>query len=155
MTSKIAKTLGFIALLSTLKVLSSFVLIVAAILATLFYSVKSVFSYTTTKRRYQLNITKSLYYQNLDNNFGALLRIEEEAEQQEICESLLGYYILVRENRTLSREEIDRMAETLLLQITGFPIDFDVEDALRDLVSLGIVQFTDPGWSLISPNPNQ
>lgn len=154
MTSKIAKTLGFIALLSTLKILSSFVLIAAAVLATLFYSVKSVFSYTTTKRRYQLSITKSLYYQNLDNNFGALLRLEEEAEQQEICESLLGYYILVRENRTLSREEIDRMAETILLKITGFPINFDVEDALRDLVGLGIVQFTDPGWSLISPPPS-
>jgi hypothetical protein len=84
MSSKLAKSLWIIAFIGTLKVLSSFLFAIAIVLATVFYGVKSILSYTSTKRRYQLNITRSLYYQSLDNNLGALLRLEEESEQQEI-----------------------------------------------------------------------
>jgi hypothetical protein len=34
----------------------------------------------TTKQKYQLNVARNLYYQNLDNNLGALLRLIDEAE---------------------------------------------------------------------------
>ena len=47
---------------------------------------------TNTKRRYMLNMTQSLYYQNLDNNAGVLLRLLEEGEQQEACEAILAYF---------------------------------------------------------------
>ena len=151
MTSKLAKSLWIIALFSTLKLLSSFFLVVAVLVATLFYGIKSIFSYTTTKRRYQLNITRSLYYQNLDNNLGALLRIEEEAEQQEICEAILGCFVLFQSSQPMTLEEIDREAEATLMRLTGVDIDFDVRDSMRDLAKCGVVEIQESGWKLVAP----
>ena len=151
MSSKLAKSLWIIALIGTLKVLSSFLFAIAIVLATVFYGIKSVLSYTSTKRRYQLNITRSLYYQNLDNNLGALLRLEEEAEQQEVCEAILAYFVLSQSVEALTTQEIDQRAEVILESITGFPIDFDVEDAVRDLGSFGIIQLVDHRWKLADP----
>lgn len=151
MSSKLAKSLWIIALIGTLKVLSSFLFAIAIVFATVFYGIKSVLSYTSTKRRYQLNITRSLYYQNLDNNLGALLRLEEEAEQQEVCEAILAYFVLSQSVEALTTHEIDQRAEAILESITGFPIDFDVEDAVRDLGSFGIIQLVDQRWKLTDP----
>ena len=148
MSSKLAKSLWIIALIGTLKVLSSFLFAIAIVLATVFYGVKSILSYTSTKRRYQLNITRSLYYQSLDNNLGALLRLEEESEQQEICEAILAYYVLSQAEGPLTTKEIDQRAESILETLTGFPIDFDVDDAIRDLGSLGVFRMKAHGWTI-------
>ncbi|MFN9414806.1 MAG: TMEM143 family protein, partial [Pirellula sp.] len=148
MSSKLAKSLWIIALIGTLKVLSSFLFAIAIVLATIFYGVKSILSYTSTKRRYQLNITRSLYFQNLDNNLGALLRLETEAEQQELCEAILAYYVLSQAQGPLSIKEIDLRAEFILESLTGCPIDFDVDEAIRYLGSLGVFRRTDQGWTL-------
>jgi hypothetical protein len=92
-----------------------------------------------------------LYYQNLDNNLGALLRLEAEAEQQELCEAILAYYVLSQAEGPLTTKEIDQRAESILEKLTGFPIDFDVDDAIRDLGSLGVFRMEDHGWTIASP----
>ena len=131
-------------------IFGSFVFVIAIVIASLFYGVKSVFSYTTAKRRYQLNVARNLYYQNLDNNLGALLRIAEESEQQESCEAILAYFVLNNSTAEhMSTEQVDREAERILNAITGIEIDFDVEDALRDLAGMGIVRMTSDGWIAI------
>lgn len=57
------------------------------------FGIKSMLTYRThTKRRHMLNMTQSLYYQNLDNNMGVLLKLLEEGEQQEACEAILAYF---------------------------------------------------------------
>ena len=150
LASKLARNIWFLAMLGVLKFFSSFLLIIAIAVASLIYGIKSVFSYTTTKRRYQLSVARNLYFQNLDNNLGALLRLVDEAEQQESCEAILAYYVLSRSGAGhLSSQQIDKQAEEILLSITGIGIDFDVEDALRDLVSLGLVRMTEQGWIAI------
>jgi len=139
-----------LALLGALKFFSSFLLIIAIVIASVIYGVKSVFSYTTTKRRYQLSVARNLYFQNLDNNLGALLRLVDEAEQQESCEAILAYYVLSRSGAGhLSAQQIDEQAEEILLSITGMGIDYDVEDALRDLVGMGLIRMTEQGWIAI------
>ena len=150
LASKIAKSIGLLAFLGAVKFFGSFVFVIAIVIASLFYGVKSVFSYTTAKRRYQLNVARNLYYQNLDNNLGALLRIVEESEQQESCEAILAYFVLNNSTTEhMSSEQIDREAENILHSITGIEIDFDVEDALRDLAGMGIVRMTSNGWIAI------
>ena len=91
-------------------------------------------------------MARSLYFQNLDTNLGALLRIEEEGEVQEICEALLAYFVLLSRGYPLEKEEVDRVAEDILQEIAGFRIDFDVEDALRDLTAAGLISFSEKGW---------
>ena len=49
---------------------------------TLGYSARSVYGYLNTRQKYQLNLTQSLYFQNLDNNYGAIQRLLDEAEEQ-------------------------------------------------------------------------
>lgn len=150
LASKIAKSIGLLAFLGAVKFFGSFVFVIAIVIASLFYGVKSVFSYTTAKRRYQLNVARNLYYQNLDNNLGALLRIEEESEQQESCEAILAYFVLNNStSEHMSTEQVDREAESILNAITGIEIDFDVEDALRDLAGMGILRMTSDGWIAI------
>ena len=150
LASKIAKSIGLLAFLGAVKFFGSFVFVIAIVIASLFYGVKSVFSYTTAKRRYQLNVARNLYYQNLDNNLGALLRIEEESEQQESCEAILAYFVLNNStSENMSSEQVDREAERILATVTGIEIDFDVEDALRDLAGMGIVRMTSDGWKAI------
>jgi hypothetical protein len=157
LASKLVKSFWLVTLLGALKVFSSFLLVVAIIVASIVYGIKSTLSYSTAKRRYQLNVARSLYYQNLDNNLGALLRIVEEAEQQEICEAILAYYVMAQSNGTtmaavetanfaMQTQQIDTEAERILRAITGTDVDFDVNDALRDLVSIGIAMPEVKGW---------
>ena len=148
--SKLARNIWFLAMLGALKFFSSFLLIIAIVVASFIYGIKSAFSYTTTKRRYQLSVARNLYFQNLDNNLGALLRLVDEAEQQESCEAILAYYILSRSGAGhLYAQQIDERAEEILLSITGLETDFDVKDALRDLVSMGLIRMTEQGWIAI------
>ena len=57
---------------------------------TLGYGVKSFFGYLRTKDKYQLHLTRHLYYQNLGNNKGVLFRMIHDAEEQEFREAILA-----------------------------------------------------------------
>ena len=150
LVSKLAKSFWLLAVLGAFKILSSVGFLVAIVVASLFYAVKSSLSYSTTKRRYQLDVARNLYYQNLANNLGALLRLIDEAEQQEACEAILAYYVLSTSIEPyMSLEDVDSKAEALLKRIVGIEIDFDVEDALRNLAAMKIVSLNERGWTAI------
>lgn len=151
MASKLAKSFWIIALLSAFKLVTWALFLVAFLVAFVFYGIRSILSYGSTKRKYQLNVARNLYFQNLDTNLGALLRIEEEGENQELCEALLAYYVLLQQAQSLEQDEVDRIAEAVLLQIAGFAIDFDVDDALRDLMAVGLVRYDEHGWACSDP----
>lgn len=151
MAIKLAKIIPVFAALSAIKMFSTAVFIIAIVVASLVYAVKSALSYSTTKRRYQLNVARSLYYQNLDNNLGALLRLLDESEQQEICEVILGYYVLLNSNKpVMTAEAMDQEAERLLRLFIANDVDFDIEDAIRDLAESGIIQAEPEGWYALS-----
>ncbi|MCA9121151.1 MAG: DUF3754 domain-containing protein [Planctomycetaceae bacterium] len=102
------------------------------------YGVKSFLGYLRTKDKYQLNLTRHLYYQNLDNNAGVMFRILDEAEEQECREVILAYELLRREANQdgWSESELDTAAEAFLQGILGFQVDFEVADALDKLKRL-------------------
>lgn len=124
--------------------------LIVLILFALGFGVKSMFTYrTATRRRYMLNMTQSLYYQNLDNNAGVLLRLLDEGEQQEACEAVLCYFataFLLRESGSVSLEAIDQACEELLRTATDLNIDFDVESTARNLERMGILSLDENGW---------
>ncbi|MBN1912074.1 MAG: DUF3754 domain-containing protein, partial [Pirellulales bacterium] len=106
---------------------------------TLGYGVKSFLGYLRTKERYQLSLTRSLYYQNLDNNAGVFYRVLDEAEEQEGLEAVLAYALLRRRagGEGWTQEQLDREAEDYLQELLDRAIDFDVRDALAKLARLG------------------
>ena len=60
------------------------------------YGYKTWYSFQVSQQTYTLQLTQSLYYQNLDNNGGVMFRLLDEAEEQEIRETLLAYFYLWR-----------------------------------------------------------
>jgi hypothetical protein len=102
--------------------------------------VKSVFGYLNTKNKYQLNVTRNLYYQNLDSNSGVLFRILDEAEDQEFRETILAYFLLWRDAPVSgwSAQELDHAAEACLASMLPAGVNFEVEDAIAKLQRMGL-----------------
>jgi hypothetical protein len=109
---------------------------------TLLYGLKSFFGYLHTKDKYHLHLTRSLYYQNLDNNAGVFTRLLQEAEEQELREALLAYALLRGEagERGCTAGELDRLIEAWLHAQLGTLVDFEVHDALQKLQKWELVQ---------------
>jgi hypothetical protein len=109
---------------------------------TLLYGLKSFFGYLHTKDKYHLHLTRSLYYQNLDNNAGVFTRLLQEAEEQELREALLAYAMLRSEGgeRGCTAGELDRSIEAWLHAQLGVLVDFEIHDALHKLVKWELVQ---------------
>jgi len=124
------------------------------------YFVKSVLSYFRTKQKYQFGLTKSLYLKNLGNNSGVLYRILNEAEEQELLETILGYTILWQrqcevisngeEFHGLASDEMDLEVEAYLSELTNVDIDFEIFDSLGKLARLGLANVDSSGrWTAI------
>jgi hypothetical protein len=109
---------------------------------TLGYGVKSFLGYLRAKDKHQLNLTRSLYYQNLDNNGGVLFRLLDEAEEQEFREAILAYFLLWRKAGAEGwpQPRLDCEAEIFLRHATGREVDFEVADALEKLRRLELVE---------------
>ena len=120
---------------------------------TIGYGVKSFLGYMRTKDKYQLNLTRSLYFQNLDNNSGVLFRLLDEAEEQEVREALLAWFLLWQQapEEGWTNEEIDIAAEDFLEQHFGVRVDFEIDDAMAKLDRLGLSQKNQHGkWTATS-----
>jgi len=115
------------------------------------YGVRSLYGYLNTKQKYQLNLTQSLYYQNIDNNAGVIHRLLDEAEEQENRETMLAYYFLWRQAPAegWTAEELDRAIEAFLRAEIQQPIDFEVGDALDKLLRLGLAESSSGKWKAL------
>jgi len=134
--------------------LYGFIALLGFVGGTLGYAFRSFVGYMRTKDRYQLSLTRSLYFQNLATNSGVLFRLLDEAEDQELREVLLAYFLLWRKagERGLSSEHLDREAEAYLFRATRINVDFEVTDALRKLATMGLIQSLPTGhWVALSP----
>lgn len=99
--------------------------------------VRAVWGFLSCKDKYVKTLTHNLYYQNLANNLGALARLIETAEAEEVKEVLLAYYLLYTErDRDYTAEELDRRIEQWLAEEFSLPrVDFEIEDALGKLAA--------------------
>lgn len=107
---------------------------------TLGYSARTIYGYLNTRQKYQLNLTQSLYFQNLDNNAGAIHRLLDEAEEQENREIVLAYFFLWREAPTegWNAGELDRAIEAFLQTQLKHEVDFEIADGLDKLARLDL-----------------
>ncbi|MBX9581708.1 MAG: DUF3754 domain-containing protein [Gemmataceae bacterium] len=105
------------------------------------YGYKTWYSFQVSKQTYSLQLTQSLYYQNLDNNGGVVFRLLDEAEEQETREALLAYFYLWRYAGAdgWTPADLDGYVELDLERQLGVEVDFEIEDALAKLVRAGIV----------------
>ena len=88
------------------------------------------------------SLTESLYFKNLDNNAGVFHRLIDDAEEEECKEAILGYYFLLVRPQLESAAQLDVAIEEWLSEKWDCEIDFEVEDALGKLLTLGLVSNT-------------
>jgi len=116
------------------------------------FSYRQYASYQTTKQAYNLMLTESLYYQNLDNNVGVLTRLMDEAEEQECREVLLGYYCLWKYGppQGWTSEQLDDYVEMFLEgPPANLKVDFEIGDALDKLEKLHLVEKSDDHYRAV------
>jgi hypothetical protein len=89
-------------------------------------------------------LTQNLYYQKLDSNAGVIMRLVDEAEEQECREAFLAYYALVTAapSEGWTREMLDDWVELFLEGEAKLRVDFEVEDALAKLERFGVLTRT-------------
>jgi hypothetical protein len=106
------------------------------------YGYKSYHSYQVKKQDYSLKLTKSLYFKGLDNNTGVLMRLLDEAEEQECRETFLAYFCLWKyaPAEGWTAEQLDDYVELYLEGNANLKVDFEIGDALAKLERLKIVR---------------
>ncbi|MEX2176888.1 MAG: DUF3754 domain-containing protein [Pirellulaceae bacterium] len=116
------------------------------------YGLRSFYGYLRTREKHQLSLTRSLYFQNLDNNAGVLFHLLNEAEEQDFREVALAWWLLWRGGMQQSRErELDAAAERWLADRCQLTVDFEVRDALAKLQRLGLAERSPAGrWQAVS-----
>lgn len=106
------------------------------------YGYKQWHGYQVTRQQYAKMLIESLYYQNLDNNVGALTRLLDEAEEQECRETILAYYYLWKHAPADGWDsgQLDDYVEMELEGKLNLKVDFEIDDALAKLERLEIVR---------------
>lgn len=108
------------------------------------YGYKSYHSYQVKKQDHSLKLTKSLYFKSLDNNTGVLMRLLDEAEEQECRETFLAFFCLWKyaPQEGWTAEQLDDYVELYLESNANLKVDFEIGDALAKLERLKIVRKT-------------
>lgn len=106
------------------------------------YGYKTWYSFQVSRQTYTLQLTQSLYYQNLDSNGGVLFRMLDEAEEQETREILLAYFYLWRYagEHGWTAQELDDYVELDLERLLNVEVDFEIHDAVGKLLAAKLVE---------------
>ncbi len=110
------------------------------------YMVKSVLSYFQTKKHYQLNLTRNLYFQKLDTNAGVGYHIIQQANRQATVEMILCYYALLSSSEPISPRRLRRRCERMLREAIDVEVDFQLDRALRRLLEMDAVAKRGSNW---------
>ncbi len=115
------------------------------------YGYKTWYSFQSSRQTYTHQLTQSLYYQNLDNNSGVMFRLLDEAEEQEIRETLLAYFYLWRYGGATGwgAAELDFYIEQDLKKRLPAEVNFEIIDALTKLIRGGLVEKRDDRYKAI------
>jgi hypothetical protein len=102
---------------------------VAGFVALLWRQINSVLVQRT---RYMASLAQNLYFNNLDNNMGAITYLLDQARQEEIKETILAYG-LVNLQKISNQSELDTACEAWLDEKFDCTIDFDIDGGLKKL----------------------
>lgn len=102
------------------------------------YFWKQFSKFKNRKLLFMQQLTQNLYFKNLDNNAGVIYRLLNDAEEEEVKESVLAYYFLVAAGPA-DKQTLDNTIEQWLASQWQCSMDFEIDDALKKLTRLGLV----------------
>lgn len=146
---RVLRTLLFLAVVATSKVMA----IIGLIGVIITYSIRGFTNYFNAKKRHELNLTRSLYFQKLDSNAGVIYRILEEGQQQQFCAAILVCFVLLAAGTPLHSGKLKRRCERFVRENMQVEIAFALDQPLHVLKELGIVQQSSQAdsWELVLP----
>jgi len=97
-------------------------------------------NFKNRKIKFMKTLADNLYFKNLDNNTGVFHRLIDAAEEEEGKEIILAYYFLLKANKALTAEELDKEIEHWFQHNQDTTVDFDVPDAIRKLSELDMAE---------------
>lgn len=95
--------------------------------------------------------SKTLYFQTLDSEAGAFLRVLDEAFEEEAKEAVLAWAFL-HAHGPASERALDGRIERWIHERTGRHCDFEVDDALAKLARLGLAARAGETWTATAPD---
>lgn len=116
------------------------------------YCFRQYNNFVNKKIRYSKMLADSLYFKNLGNNSGAFYSLLNSSEEEALKETILAYAFLNRSQNPLTAQELDLQIESWFASKLKTDLDFDVNDALLKLKSIGLGIETNGKWSVIPLN---
>ncbi|HEY7314964.1 MAG TPA: TMEM143 family protein [Gemmataceae bacterium] len=118
------------------------------------YGYKSFHGYLQTRQRYHLTLTRSLYFQNLDSNAGVLMRLLDEAEEQECRPAILAYWCLWRYAGAdgWTAADLDASVELYLDRYADLALRCRSNAALTQLKKLHLVEGDGERFRALTPS---
>lgn len=107
---------------------------------------KQVTKFKTRQIKFMKALSDSLYFRNLDNNAGVFHRLIDAAEEEEVKETLLGYFFLLKHPEGLTVAALDAAIEQWFAENHGERFDFEVADAMKKLARLDMVRQENGGY---------
>jgi len=104
---------------------------------------KQFVNFKNRKLTFMQTLTQSLYFKNLDNNSGVFHRLLDDAEEEECKEAMLAYYFLTAMPNITNSVALDEAIEAWFSTRWQSNVDFEIDDALRKLIELGLVEQKD------------
>ncbi|CAH8358565.1 unnamed protein product [Eruca vesicaria subsp. sativa] len=136
----VSAAIGLVTVVSSVSLKKTDIRVIAAILSTVVaYCVKTYFTFQRNLVDYQSLITRSVYDKQLDSGRGTLLHLCDEVIQQEVKEVIISFYMLIKQDHSTSKEELDMQCETFIKEEFNESCNFDVDDAVKKLEKLGLV----------------
>lgn len=100
---------------------------------------KQFSNFKNRKIRFMKTLADNLYFKNLDNNMGVFHRLIDAAEEEECKEAIMAYYVLHLADKAMTEPELDAAVESWFIKNLQCQLDFEIDDALDKLLTLGLV----------------
>lgn len=109
---------------------------------------KSFFGFRRAQQKHLHHMIRHLYYLTLANNESVVTRLVDSAEEEELKEALLAYFVLWQgrsQREPWDAARLDRGIERWLADRAGLVVDFEICDALAKLNRLGLARVDQEG----------
>lgn len=116
------------------------------------YCFRQYNNFINKKIRYSKMLSDSLYFKNVGNNSGAFYSLLNSSEEEALKETILAYTFLNKSQNPLTAQELDFQIESWFSSQLNTELDFDVNDALLKLKSIGLGIETNGKWKVIPLN---
>jgi len=113
------------------------------LLGVLFKQISNIFNLRT---RYAARLAQNLYVHALDNSAGVFTRLVDLVVEERCKEAVLAFaFLCVDRSQPWRLESLDRRVERFVFETYNLKVNYDVDDGLSLLRSLGLVSLDDDG----------